>query len=101
MTVVLKIHLEAAGPLPDDGFVWWAESDDLPGFNAAADHLPQLLSQSTEAIKEITGVDDIAILPQMVFDGETSQKSGEPVNDSAPAAPVREVFLSTRMFEPA
>lgn len=101
MTVVLKIHVEAAGPLPDDGFVWWAESDDLPGFNAAADHLPELLSQSTEAIKEITGVDDIEILPQVVFDDETSQRREEPVTGSAPATPVREVFVSTRMFEPA
>ena len=102
MTVVLKIHLETAGPRPGDGFVWWAESDDLPGFNAAADHLPELMSQSTEAIKEITGDDDVEIVPQVMFDDETSEsRERSAVADSAPAAPVRQVIVSTRMLEPA
>jgi len=103
VTVVLKIHVEAVGA-PGEGFVWWAESDDLPGFNGAADHLPDLMRQSTEAIKEITGDDDVEIVPQMNFDDEDSERrqpSSPAASDSAPATPVRQVIVANRMLEPA
>lgn len=94
----LKIHLEAAGA-PGDGFVWWAESDDLPGFSAAADHLPELLVESTAAIKEIEG-DDVEIIQEVVFDEEPRPQ--DPVWTTAPEAPIRQkTVVSASVLEPA
>jgi hypothetical protein len=52
MDVTLVIHLEIAED-PDPSFVWWAESNDLPGFSSAADNLPELLRLSRQAIDEM------------------------------------------------
>jgi len=55
VNVTLLIHLERAEDEDGARLVWWAETDDLPGFSAAADHLPDLLDQAAAAINEIAG----------------------------------------------
>ena len=52
MDITLVIHLEVAED-PQPKFVWWADSEDLPGFSSAADHLQELLKLSREAIDEM------------------------------------------------
>lgn len=51
--VDLKIHLDRAEDADGPKLVWWAESDAVPGFSAAADHLPDLLAQAEAALAEI------------------------------------------------
>jgi predicted RNase H-like HicB family nuclease len=51
MEVTLLLRLESIEEEPH--FVWWAESPELPGFSAAADHLPQLLVQAKDAVLEL------------------------------------------------
>lgn len=51
MNVELVIHLDSA----DDQAVWWAESDDVPGFSASADSLVELRRRAHAAIGEIVG----------------------------------------------
>lgn len=69
MQVNLLIHLEATGG--DPACVWWAESPEMPGFSAAADHLPELLRQAQEAIDEL--VSDAEVVPTLapLFEDET------------------------------
>jgi hypothetical protein len=56
MRVRLLIHLERVPEgVPD--FVWWAETGDVDGFSAAADHLPQLLEQARTALRGLLGED--------------------------------------------
>lgn len=45
-TVALDLHLEEA----DGEAVWWAASDDVPGFTALAGSLAGLRSLATEAL---------------------------------------------------
>jgi predicted RNase H-like HicB family nuclease len=102
MTLALKIHLEAVGEPDDGGFVWWAESDDLPGFTAAADHLPDLLAQSADAIREITGDENVEIVPQLVFDDEAEPRVNPASSEtSEPQTPIRQVVEVNRVLEPA
>jgi hypothetical protein len=82
-TITLRIHLEPAGDI-DAGFVWWAESDQVPGFTAAADHLPELIDRARAALIEIEGP-DVEILPQMEFDDAEVESRTDSV--SAPTAP--------------
>jgi predicted RNase H-like HicB family nuclease len=49
MIVTLVIHEEQV----DQSTMWWAESEDLPGFYAADATLPGLLARSRSAIEEI------------------------------------------------
>jgi len=70
----LLIHLEQV-PDPDPGFVWWAESPDLPGFSAAADHLPDLLRQAEAAIDDL--VADAEIVP-MLCSGDAGRQESVP-----------------------
>jgi predicted RNase H-like HicB family nuclease len=92
VNITLKIHLEPTGAL-EDGFVWWAESDDLPGFSAAADHLAELVSNAKSAIAELLGADAV-IVQQMVFDDDQSERppvpSAEPF--TAPAVQIQQKF---------
>jgi len=86
MHVRLLIHLER---VPDETpqFVWWAEADDIEGFSAAADHLPDLMTQAQAALAEIIGTDlEIAYVLASGDPSEDelegaglSQESGEPV----------------------
>ena len=49
MDVQLVIHLERA----DRDIVWWAETDDVPGFSAAADTLVDMRAHALAALAEI------------------------------------------------
>lgn len=63
MQIYLQIHLE---PLPEEPFFsWWAESDQLPGFSAAADHLPELLSLVEEGARQMLPGEEIELVPQI------------------------------------
>lgn len=77
MEITLLIHMEAV--IPNDGtnpkVVFWAQSEDAPGFYAAADHLKELLELSTDGLKDQLG-EDVTILAQLVKE-ETTQ--GPPV----------------------
>jgi hypothetical protein len=77
-TVTLRVHLEATGEI-GDGFVWWAESDDEPGFSAAADHLPELLARARAALAEIRG-EEVAIVTQMEFDDAAPPLEPDPLS---------------------
>ncbi len=81
--VVLSIHMDVA----DDGgsrrFVWWAEAAEVPGFSAAADHLPDLLVQSREALSDILD-EAVTIKSILTPHPETSSGGGEATVDEAP-----------------
>jgi hypothetical protein len=47
--IQLRVHWE---PVEGAGWVWWADSEQLPGFSAAADHLPELIERAHAAIRE-------------------------------------------------
>ncbi len=49
MIVTLIIHEEIVDRSP----VWWADSEDMPGFYVTDETLPGLLSRSRSAIEEI------------------------------------------------
>lgn len=49
MDVHLLIHLERA----DRDVVWWAETDDVAGFSAAADSLAEMRARALAALAEI------------------------------------------------
>jgi predicted RNase H-like HicB family nuclease len=56
MTVHLIIHLEAV----DGAATWWADTDDVPGFYAAADTLEELRERVIAALAEVApGADRI------------------------------------------
>jgi predicted RNase H-like HicB family nuclease len=50
MKITLLIHLE---PAETGKPVWWAESDELPGFTASADSLVELRSVVAEVLTDI------------------------------------------------
>ncbi|HET9732098.1 MAG TPA: hypothetical protein VFP54_05430 [Acidimicrobiales bacterium] len=54
MHVRLIVHLERVPDQPEE-FVWWAETDQVPGFSAAAGHLPTLLERAKAALTEFIG----------------------------------------------
>jgi hypothetical protein len=68
MNVELQVHLEGTED-PDAPYVWWAESDQFPGFSAVADHLNELLKRSEIALKDLVG-EDVKVVPTMVPTGE-------------------------------
>ena len=49
--VELYVHLVLAA----DGVCWWAESDDLPGFSAAAGTLAEMRRRAIEVLDEEFG----------------------------------------------
>lgn len=93
MRVEVQLHLEA---VPDEGFVWWAESPDVSGFSAAASHLPELLERCDSALSEILD-DSLEIAYRMVsLDSLPRGADLEPARsgDSAtsfPSAPAQDV----------
>jgi len=55
-TIRVFVHLEAVGTAPGAaGFSWWAESPDVPGYSAAADHLYDLLQLAEEGLPGFLG----------------------------------------------
>jgi len=63
MLIDLIVHLERV-PEGKPHFVWWAESVDVPGFSAAADHLPQLLEQAESALRAALPDDPVEVVPR-------------------------------------
>jgi hypothetical protein len=51
MTVTMHAYLEPTGT--GETSSWWSESPDVPGFYAAAEHLPELIIRSEAAVREI------------------------------------------------
>lgn len=96
VSVIVTIHLERAG---DDGaeFVWWAESDALPGYSGAADHLPDLLEQVRSVTAELlppgTGVRYEVADEEDVFE---ERLLGPSSPDTGPMARVRQVERADR-----
>ena len=77
--------------------MWWAVSDDVPGFSAAADHLPELVTQATAALREIEG-DDVEVVQEVVFDEVAIHP--EPVAaDTEPERTVRQKIVSSPALE--
>ena len=79
MEIKVHIYLEPLGdPMRS---VWWAESPELPGFYAAADHLPELLTRSEAAVREI-------VTEEYPDAGETSIRyclmGGPPASEATP-----------------
>lgn len=90
MQILVHLHLERIEE--DPGYSWWAESDDLAGFSAAADSLAELLRRVNAAVPEIVaqaGADPTAldIIPRLVIDqdargeGELHVSAGEGSDD--------------------
>lgn len=48
MDIQLNVHFE---PVGSDEWVWWADSDQVPGFTAAADHLKEMLKRARLALE--------------------------------------------------
>jgi hypothetical protein len=89
MGVELLIHLELV-PAGHPRFVWWAESPQLPGFSAAADHLPDLLRRAYAAVPEVLAEDGddpgaIDIVPLLASSREKVGTTGEQVQDRSAA----------------
>ena len=53
MDVTLLLHLE----LVDGEHAWWAESDDVPGFTAAAPTLAELRERAHAALHDLLGAE--------------------------------------------
>ena len=51
VNIELRVHLERVDDV-DTRWIWWADSQQLPGFSAAADHLPDLLERAREVIRD-------------------------------------------------
>lgn len=95
MNVHLLIHL-------DEGPTWWAESDDVPGFNASAESLAELRRRCMAALSEI--VPEVADVTECLI-GE--HVTGVPYNPAPPmagslaesdrsvGAPARTVFVTS------
>lgn len=49
--IELCVHLEPA----EAGVCWWVESDDLPGFSAAASTLAEMRARAVETLNEELG----------------------------------------------
>ena len=84
--VELLIHLESISPENGGGFVWWAESPELPGFTASADHLPELIEKSRVAVSELLGEGEVTVVPQLVADEDESAAPSDPVPNAERAA---------------
>lgn len=94
MKVELLLHLELTGG--DPRFVWWAESPQLPGFSAAADHLRDLLAQSRAAVGELLserGYDETAVEVEPMLCAGEQLPHGVVVGDDSPDRAVRTVSV--------
>ncbi len=53
--VRLAVHME---PVPQERRIaWWADSEDVPGFSAVANSLPELRERATAALREVVATD--------------------------------------------
>ena len=79
MRIELLIHLEPVPEQEEPYLVWWGESDEVPGFSVAADHLPQLLQRAREALHAEVDT-DIDLVP--VFASEPPDLAEEPAGEA-------------------
>lgn len=92
MEIRLLIHL-------DEGPTWWAESDDVPGFNASASSLAELRKRCMASLIEI--VPDLGIVTECLVgesdDVATDNPSpGSSVDgDRSVGAPARTVLVAS------
>ena len=104
MAIELSVHLEATGET-SPGFVWWAETEAVPGFSAAADHLDELLQRSEEALRDIVGA-DVELEPKLI-PLDDLDTAGQPELDASAEAlwsgspPAVRVFPPPRVAQPA
>ena len=63
MSVVVAVHIEVA----DEGIVWWAESNGIPGWTAAAPTLRDLRVLVDEALADLVDASE-AVRLELVAD---------------------------------
>lgn len=91
MEVRVLVYLERA----DEGWVWWAEAPDVPGFSAADDSLQTLLIRSELALRDILAeerAEDVAIRHELV--GTPPASEGVRVKEESSERTVGERFES-------
>ena len=103
MDIQLRVHLE-----PGEGteWVWWADSEQLPGFTAAADHLPDLLAKAKDVIREegLAAEDTkiVAVLVPLEHPSEAGVLNEAPLDRSLDTrGPEQRQAISTRTLLPA
>ena len=102
MDIQLRVHWE---PVDDAGWVWWADSEQLPGFSVAADHLPEMLERAQAVIgEEGLAAEGARILPTLVSDDWPSEPAA--VNDAKTSdlttrGPEGQRAVNTRKLVPA
>lgn len=69
-TVTIEVHVEAVDGAP----VWWADSDDVDGFYAAADSMEQLRVQVIAALGELLG-DTVELVERLA--GKRDREMGD------------------------
>jgi hypothetical protein len=98
--VELRVHLERVDDA-DTRWVWWADSVQLPGFSAAADHLPDLLSRARDVIREEKILPDeanitVLLVPIEHPSGATALNAVAPAPSLGTGGPVPRQAVSTR-----
>ena len=98
--VELRVHLERVDDA-DTRWVWWADSVPLPGFSAAADHLPDLLSRARDVIREEKILPDeanitVLLVPIEHPSGATALNAVAPAPSLGTGGPVPRQAVSTR-----
>ena len=78
-TIRVFVHLEAVGTASGaTGFSWWAESPDVPGYSAAADHLPDLLRLAEEGLPGLLSQQRVDIEWRLMPNDSTSEGDALP-----------------------
>jgi hypothetical protein len=83
MEITLRIHLDAA----DLDFVWWAESDQLPGVTAAAGSLMEMREELEHVLTDLSAEsgDPIVVTTEVLADsGPQFLESAVVESDRAP-----------------
>jgi predicted RNase H-like HicB family nuclease len=83
MDITLQIHLDAA----DKDFVWWAESDQLPGVTAAAGSLMEMREELDHVLADLSAEsgDPIVVTTEILADsGPQFSQSVVVESDRAP-----------------
>jgi predicted RNase H-like HicB family nuclease len=92
MNATFSIHLEPT----DTDVVWWAESDDLPGFSGAASTLRELRGLIEEAVR-LHLADEAEIALELVAEPLSSNPEGLGQLEGVPEADLRSYGPSVRL----
>ena len=100
MQIDLEVHIEATGDR-DEPAVWWAETEQVPGFSASAPHLAELLERTEAALSDILG-DEVALKPNLtpVESADSPGSAGAP-NGGASDEGKQPARNAVRVFPPA